>query len=610
MARLRDFCFLSTVLLFSVVCYASKLGAEKQGKVVQLSVKKIDELQDALFGGNVWVIACKQDSESIDPFFAEAAKLLSKNKECNGQCFAGTLDCRRKLPSKKSVLKRFNLRREGKHIPLLFLAANGNKPYQLNVKTFTKPMNGKKNTREFAAKKLVKHVAKVTKPKVWQVLKPSDFQKYCLKRRYCVAFALGRNEGASKEEKKKRPGGMKGKALALNAHQKKIVNKLLVKHRNVAFVVIDTSKWKLEVLGKNIEGFQKRHDDVSVTEYPAIVAFRKDKNDTTFGKGQYRHLNAQIQEGPSAISMSLCRHLIHANTSKEEARKIFKANKIDFNSFKKKPLSLLRNKDILYRINKKYYTWKTAAPYMAAEAMFKNGLPSSVMSKIDVETEREEKIRRKKAGTDVPVISAKTYHKPDKMSTKRYFTESRLGKLIKNMAGDTDFIMTSSLPAVTKFLSAAEKTKLEESKKRQKMQDLQKKRKRQKAAKKRSEKVKKRTERKMNRKRHGKGINREELKKERARREHERREEMDREMEQFGVQAAPEEDEAESYDTGAIEAEDDSFEEEDDLKDSGNVLFDVEANGEGIISDENYEDDADDVVDLGDLEDDYDDDDM
>ena len=64
MARLRDFCFLSTVLLFSVVCCASKLGAEKQGKratgkVVQLSVKKIDELQDALFGGNVWLIACK-----------------------------------------------------------------------------------------------------------------------------------------------------------------------------------------------------------------------------------------------------------------------------------------------------------------------------------------------------------------------------------------------------------------------------------------------------------------------------------------------------------------------------------------------------------------------
>eukprot|EP00944_MAST-04C_sp_MAST-4C-sp1_P005614 g5614.t1 len=607
MVRSRIFHLLSTVLLFSVACCDKKRDKRATGKVVQLSVRRVDELQDALFGGNVWVIACKKDSESMDPFFSEAAKLLSKNKECNGQCFAGTLDCRRKLPSKKSVLKRFNLRREGKQVPLLFLAANGNKPYQLNVKTFTKPMKGKKNTREFAAKKLVKHVAKVSKPKVWQILKPSDFQKYCLKRRYCVAFALGRNDGASKKEKKKRSGGMKGKSLTLNLHQKKVVSKLSVKHRNVAFVVIDTSKWKLEVLGKNIEGFQKRHDDVSATEYPAIVAFRKDKNDTTLGKGQYRHLNAQIQEGTSGISMSHCRHLIYSNTSKEEARKIFKANKIDFKNFKEKPLSLLRNKDILYRINKKYYTWKTAAPYMAAEAMFRNGLPSSVMSKIDKDTEREEKIRRKKAGTDVPVISAKMYHKSANMQTKQYFTESRLSKLIKNMAKDREFIMSSSPPVVTKFLSAAEKTKLEESKKRQKMQNLQKKRKRQKAAEKRSEKVKKRAERKMNRKRRGKGINKEELKKERARREHERREEMDREMEQFGVQAAPEEDEEESFDSVSDDAEDDSPVEEDGAKDSNSVSFDVEADGEGMISDD--DDDTEEVVDLGDLEDDYDDED-
>ena len=105
MVQLRDFCLLSTVLLFSVACCGSKLGdkernkrATEQGNSVERG--RIDELQDALFGGNVWVIACKKDSESMDPF-SEAAKLFSKNKECNGQCFAGTLDCRRKLPSKK-----------------------------------------------------------------------------------------------------------------------------------------------------------------------------------------------------------------------------------------------------------------------------------------------------------------------------------------------------------------------------------------------------------------------------------------------------------------------------------------------------------------------------
>ena len=93
MVRSRIFHLLSTVLLFSVACCDKKRDKRATGKVVQLSVSRIDELQDALFGGNVWVIACKKDSESMDPFFSEAAKLFSKNKECNGQCFAGTLDC-------------------------------------------------------------------------------------------------------------------------------------------------------------------------------------------------------------------------------------------------------------------------------------------------------------------------------------------------------------------------------------------------------------------------------------------------------------------------------------------------------------------------------------
>ena len=104
---------------------------------------------------------------------------------------------------------------------------------------------------------------------------------------------------------------------------------------------------------------------------------------------------------------------------------------------------------------------------MAAEAMFRKGLPSSVMSKIDKVTEREEKIRRKKAGTDVPVISAKMYHKTANMQTKQYFTESRLSKLIKNMAKDREFynvIEPSSRHQISEC--CREETKLEESKKK------------------------------------------------------------------------------------------------------------------------------------------------
>ena len=123
---------------------ASSKRALSPGKVIPLNVKKIDELQNALFGGDVWVIACMKDSEPVDPFLTESASLFAKDSECDGHCYVGTLDCTRKLPSKKSVLQRFNLKRV-KNVPLLFVAANGNKPYQLNdVKIFTKPVKKKK----------------------------------------------------------------------------------------------------------------------------------------------------------------------------------------------------------------------------------------------------------------------------------------------------------------------------------------------------------------------------------------------------------------------------------------------------------------------------------
>ena len=605
------FMFVFNSLVVVTIIDAKKVLSD--GKVVSLKVKKIDELQNALFGGDVWVISCQKDNEQVDQFLVAAASLFGKDSECDGHCFVGTLDCNRKLPSKKTVLKRFNLKKV-KNVPLLFVAANGNKPYQLtDVKVFTKPVKGKKNTREFSAKKLVKHVSKNSRPRLFTVTKPSDFQTYCLKRRYCVAFALGRNgggDGRSGKKKKKR----KRKSPTLNSNQKKVVNKLLRKHRNVGFVVIDTSKWELEVLGENIEGFQKKDDDVSTIDYPTIVAFRKDVNDTTLGKGRFRHLNKKIKEGTSAMSMSLCRHLIHSNTTKEEARKIFKAHRINFKTFKEKPVSLLRHENVLYRINKKYYTWKTAASYIASEMLFKQALPSSLMEKIDNHTAKDDKLKRKKARTDVQVVSAKKYDPKNnnkKKRKERYFSESGLDKFIQSIPKSKEFKMAETPPNIKKFLSIAEKTEMEEAKKRKKMQNLQKRRKREKAAKKRSERVKKRSERKMKRKNRRGGANsKEELQKEQSRRERERREEMDREMEQFGATAVDDDDDDDdTYDDNDNDNnDDDTYDDNDD----DHISYDVDSDGETTMYGDDYDDDSneddDEVVDLGDLEDDYDDD--
>merc|ERR1711991_600722 len=148
----------------------------------------------------------------------------------------------------------------------------------------------------------------------------------------------------------------------------------------------------------------------------------------TLGKGRFRHLNKKIKEGTPAMSMSLCRQLIHTNTTKEEARKIFKAHRINFKTFKEKPVSLLRHENGLYRINKKYYTWKTAASYIASQMLFNQALPSSIMEKIDNHTAKEDKAARKKARAHVPVTSVKKYdhntYSNSKKKKERYFSES------------------------------------------------------------------------------------------------------------------------------------------------------------------------------------------
>ena len=100
--------------IYHCMCLHNKDNAKKilsDGKVVPLNVKKIDELQNALFGGDVWVISCQKDNEEVDQVLVAAASLFGKDSECDGHCFVGTLDCNRKLPSKKTVLKRFKLKK-------------------------------------------------------------------------------------------------------------------------------------------------------------------------------------------------------------------------------------------------------------------------------------------------------------------------------------------------------------------------------------------------------------------------------------------------------------------------------------------------------------------
>ena len=58
----------------------------KPGKVNMLRVADKDALQDALFGGNAWVVHCKEESQDVSEFLRSTAKLFAKSPRCDGHC--------------------------------------------------------------------------------------------------------------------------------------------------------------------------------------------------------------------------------------------------------------------------------------------------------------------------------------------------------------------------------------------------------------------------------------------------------------------------------------------------------------------------------------------
>ena len=70
------------MFVFNSLVVVTIIDAKKvlsDGKVVSLKMKKIDELQNALFGGDVWVISCQKDNEQVDQFLVAAASLFGKD---------------------------------------------------------------------------------------------------------------------------------------------------------------------------------------------------------------------------------------------------------------------------------------------------------------------------------------------------------------------------------------------------------------------------------------------------------------------------------------------------------------------------------------------------
>lgn len=575
-------------------CFCS--AVVKPGKVNMLRVADKDALQDALFGGNAWVVHCKEESQDVSEFLRSTAKLFAKSPRCDGHCFVGTLDCKSKLPSGKTVMKRFGVKAK-KNIPTIILASNGRKPSQLDAKKFTKLVKGKKGVYELSAKVLAKYVAKISVPKMRYVDKPQDFDDFCLKRRYCVVLTVGK--------------GGKPKSSRLKEMDKKSLKKYVRKYRQISFLQLNSSKWELNVLGENIEGIPRLPSDsakkirqTGVEGVVNMVAFRKVKNHTNAGYGKFRQLNALTKPGESAVAMSLCRQLIHLNTSASEARKIFKAHKVSIGRFEDKPVSLLKHPDALFRINKHYFTWTAAASYMASLALYKAPISMAIMQKISAHVSRKEEKKSKAKGGDKMVISSKLLcpNASSECSSKSAIKRSELDKFFKSVLEDEkSFKMNDVRPVVRRYYTVAEKNAQEEREKRKTMNKIKTRRKRKEQADKRMEKKKKKLRRRRRRAKERTGKGKEELKKERAQRELRRREEMEREMQEMVTAVDPDEGtENSEYEINGNADEDHGEQIDDDSPINPEVTHFDEEDEEEMYEDD---DDDDEIIDLDDMED-------
>ncbi|KAH6798768.1 Lipin family protein [Perilla frutescens var. frutescens] len=92
----------------------------------------------------------------------------------------------------------------------------------------------------------------------------------------------------------------------------------------------------------------------------------------------------------SGLEISLCGKLLHAGMGLSEAQDVFNAKRISLEEFKLSPLSIVKNEDLIVRIQGKYLPWHKAAHIVLGIAAFGVDLPVEPDDAIPVEEEKPE----------------------------------------------------------------------------------------------------------------------------------------------------------------------------------------------------------------------------
>ncbi len=369
----------------------------------------MDPLRAALRGGDPWLLGClgqtgpSQDA-TVTSVLEQVATALSSKKyrDALDKPKVGHVNCKDKLPSGKSLKSRFKLRFT-KNIPTFFFVGNGRDPKQLKVEEFTTKDKKDKTKLLLAPKVLARHVSKASVPKVQAIDSDAAFKRQVLQHKQgSVLLLLGEN------------GGRKGTKLTKAQHR--VMTTMMRDHRALRFFSVDLGKWEVRlpatvrhrVLSASSSeirtgGVEAKAPQVLFVDYgPNQTKAAEEKVQAGIGNGtqgdsppapvmgMYRHLNErskrwEAKKNSSPVSMSLCRHLLHDQMSRKEARVVFQEHKVELAQITsgKRPEALFSHPHALYRINGRYYTWETAAPFLATAALFDGTLSTDQLTRLD-----------------------------------------------------------------------------------------------------------------------------------------------------------------------------------------------------------------------------------
>jgi hypothetical protein len=583
------------------------------------------KLKAALRSGEPWVIGClgldKEQESNVNNMLSQLTNELDSNKKFKNlpdKLKVGTVDCKLKLPSGKSLKSKYKLNSQ-KGIPTFFFVANGRAPKQLKVTDFTKKDKKDKAKLMLDTKIMAKFATKAAIPYVQEIKTDVALKHNCLKHKNgSILLLLGKHGGRSKK---------------ISKSQTRVLRTMMREHRSLRICSVDLSKHEVR-LPKSIAAKVIRDDsqmeDNGVEARPPQMLFlgwgpnrtalklteaaknednSKDDTETPKIYGKFRHLNEdskqwESKEKNSKVGMSLCRHLMHNLMDRNAARRTFEKHRVNLKHLtsSKKPESKFTHANALFRIQGRYYTWETAAPFLSTMALFDGSLSTDALSRLDAKSVHKEEKREAAAAK-----ATKEKDKKKKPSNIHHvgvaplrggkFNANTLKKVMQDLPlilKDDEVMMEleqGTRPELKKYVSPAERARTKKQKERKKMKKLRQQRERKR---KDAEKMKQALDEK-------KKIA-EERKKDRAKKEQAKRAKMDKMAEKHFVQGIEEEeeDDEEDEDEEVLNLDEDT-EEDDDNEDEEDV--DAE---EIVIEDDEEEDEDEEVIDLDD-EDDEDD---